>query len=83
MFIIIYYFRAGLPELRVVEFPKGNDNITACTVSTHTIHLPEPVCEITPGINRDVNATAFRFSTSSPLSPEQTFSYRIPQRYVI
>jgi len=66
--------RQGLPELRVVPFEGAAE---------HTIELPESVCSVGPGANREFETDTYRLVYSSLVTPQTVFDYEVATRRLV
>lgn len=70
-FTIIHQRRDGLPELRVMGRDGADD---------HLIPMAEPVYTAGPGTNAEWDATQYRFSYQSFVTPPSVFDYDVRAR---
>lgn len=70
-FVVVAERAAGLRRLRVVELGTGN---------THFVTFPEAAYGVFPANNPDFNATTFRFSYSSLVTPSTVYDYDLVGR---
>jgi oligopeptidase B len=71
---VVFEREGGLPALRVVELESG---------SSYRVALPERVCFISPDHNREFETTAFRFSYSSPITPDSVYEVNMADRSLV
>jgi oligopeptidase B len=72
-FLAASYRERGLPVLRVFNF---NDKLELIT--PNDIRFPDPAYTAYGEINRDFNATTFRYSYQSLVRPASVFEYDVP-----
>jgi oligopeptidase B len=67
-FYVLFEREAGLPQLKVVDFASG---------VSHRIAFPEPTYSAFPGANAEFDATTFRYTYQSLVTPNSTFDYDV------
>jgi len=70
-FVVVSERAGGLRRLRVTELATGQ---------SHVITFPEPAYGVFPSQNQDYDATTYRFSYSSFVTPASTFDYDLAKR---
>ncbi len=70
-FFVAVEKKGGLPRLRVFD---------AKTLAPHEIGFPEAAYDASPGTNAEFNATQYRFSYGSLVTPNSVFDYDIATR---
>jgi len=68
---VVWERRDGLRQLRVVDLADG---------SSHDIAFPEVAYGVFPAENRDFDTGSFRFTYSSPLTPNAVYDYDLRSR---
>ena len=68
-YIVFYERENGLPQLTVYD--AGNLALGA----GRKISFPEPAYTVMPSVNREWNATEYRYSYQSPITPPSTYHY--------
>jgi oligopeptidase B len=74
-FLVATYRKRGLPVLRV--FTLDNDGYLA---AANDIRFPDPAYSASGEINRDFNATSYRYAYQSLVRPGSVYSYDIVTR---
>jgi oligopeptidase B len=77
-FFVAAYRERGLPVLRV--FSLNANGLPADSASSEAIRFPDPAYEAFSEINRDFNATTFRYAYQSLVRPASVFSYDVATR---
>jgi oligopeptidase B len=70
--LVLFERRGGLQQVRI----SAPDAVT----QVHEVVFPDPAYAITVGENRQFNATSFRFTYSSLVTPESTIDYEMQGR---
>ncbi len=63
---VVHERRGGFPRMRVVDFASGR---------SRDIPVPERVCNMYSGTNREFNSHVYRFGYESLVTPEAMFDY--------
>jgi oligopeptidase B len=74
-FLVAAYRERGLPVLRVFALDTAG-----APVDPHDIRFPDPAYEAFSEINRDFNATTFRYAYQSLVRPASVFSFDVATR---
>jgi len=74
-FLVASYRERGLPTLRV--FALNSDGYLA---GSNDIRFPDPTYSASGEVNRDFNATTYRYSYQSLVRPASVFSYDVATR---
>jgi len=61
----------GLPRLRVLDLEQGGD---------HVVELPESLCSVSTGDNREFDTSVMRFYYESPTTPQTVYDYDMRTR---
>ncbi|MFC6644073.1 S9 family peptidase [Granulicella cerasi] len=72
-FLVTQYSERGLPVLRIHHFDASN----ALKPETDDIRFPDPAYTAYGEVNRDFNATTYRYSYQSLVRPASVYSYDI------
>jgi oligopeptidase B len=67
----------GLPRLRLWTFTENDRSIESRPIQSNEIQFPEPVYSAFPHINREFDATQFRYAYQSLVTPSSVYEYDI------
>jgi oligopeptidase B len=70
-YLVIQQRRNGLPEIRVRRVSDGAE---------HTVEQKEASYSTSPAVNKEYDTTQFRFSYTSPVTPQSVFEYDLASK---
>lgn len=71
--LVLFRRRKGLPEVVIVDLPLEASAIPVPFSKLRKVILPQTVCSVSSGANKDFYSSSFRLIISSPNMPEACF----------